>query len=195
MRSPVRASAAIRVCATTRRVCAEDMSERDYGHHYGPAPSVGDGYRRCPSADEAGIVVQGSVRTSAEWTARISRQRAGRGPVGWCWAHALRRRAAALTREPWLSLEYDDGSGNCAEVAYARNREEAQWARAFVARAADGDWCLSLARFDRRALQGSVIPCGDGLVGRDNRIPEVDRRDERAARHSTGRLANSFAVE
>lgn len=42
---------------------------------------------------------------------------------------------------------------------------------------------------------GLPFPCGDGLGGRDNRLPEVDRRDERAARHSTESLDKSFAVE
>eukprot|EP00171_Calliarthron_tuberculosum_P007505 IDg7505t1 len=135
------------------------------------APAVGDVCLRCPAADEAGVVVQGSVRSFRDWVVRTSEKCAGRGPTGWDWTNTRRRRAAALTREPWLSLEGDGGDVH-AEVAYARTEAEANRTRAFAANA------------KRSPLM--LFTCG---------LSEVDRREERSSRHATGRWANSFATE
>eukprot|EP00171_Calliarthron_tuberculosum_P021554 IDg21554t1 len=56
-----------------------------------PDSEVGDSYALFSAADEASIVVQGAVRRSEEWKARIGTQLVGRGPYSWDWAAALRR--------------------------------------------------------------------------------------------------------
>lgn len=130
--------------------------------------------RRAPWSRE-----QGAVRVSPDWTTRIGYRRIGRGPTGWDWSSTFRRHAAALTREPWLTLD-DIGISLYTNVAYAR---EARWACASVAHAGNREWAASLARFYRLFLLALPLPCGDHLTGRDNRLYEPDWRDKRSSRH------------
>lgn len=119
----------------------------------------------------------GPVASTRDWQVRISRNGGFRSPKGWRWPPKLSERAALL-RGPWeLSLD-----GCFADIGFAASREELRWARAFVAKAEDAEWCYSLTLFDARAVAGIFMPTAI-VGGADSRDPRPLRRDERRWRH------------
>lgn len=142
----------------------------------------------CYVSASLGVRVPRRIAESRDWQARITLNSGFRAPKGWRWSPKLEERVALLGGSADLDL-----AGCYADIGFAESREELLWARAFVAKASDAEWCYRLTLFDARVIEGLVLPTAVG--GADNRMPRPFRRDERRWRHDLQVLVSGYQRE